>query len=283
MKNNYLKSPINYIGNKHKILPQLIPLFPNEISTYVDLFGGSGTVTLNTQAEHYIYNDINNYVASILDGISKEDIDNVLCNIDSLISEFNLSKTNLSGFQELRDKYNKGMTDWKVLYTLMCYSFNYQFRFNNSHQYNSSFGKDRSSFSDRQRKNLIETSKLLKDIDIAITTKSFMEFDFSKLTSKDFVYLDPPYFNSVGNYNDGKRGFEGWTVEHESYMKELLIELNDKGIRWALSNNMGVNSDLGKWVIQNGFIVHELDNTYKNSNYQKKDKGTDIEVLITNY
>lgn len=283
MKDTYLKSPINYIGNKHKILPQLIPLFPNEISTFVDLFGGSGTVTLNTQAEHYIYNDINNYVASILDGISKEDIDNVLCHIDSLISEFNLSKTNLSGFQELRDKYNKGMDNWKVLYTLMCYSFNYQFRFNNNHQYNSSFGKDRSSFSDRQRKNLIETSKLLKDIDITIMSKSFLEFDFNKLTSKDFVYLDPPYFNSVGNYNDGKRGFEGWTTEHETHMKELLIELNNNKIRWALSNNLGVNRDMGEWVRQNGFIVHELDNTYSNCNYQKKDKGNDIEVLIINY
>lgn len=41
---------------------------PNNINTFVDLFGGSGTVLFNTKAKQYIYNDINNYVADILHG-----------------------------------------------------------------------------------------------------------------------------------------------------------------------------------------------------------------------
>ena len=36
----YIKSPLNYTGGKYKLLPQILPLFPNEIDTFIDLFGG---------------------------------------------------------------------------------------------------------------------------------------------------------------------------------------------------------------------------------------------------
>jgi adenine-specific DNA-methyltransferase len=36
----YVKSPLNYTGGKYKLLSQILPLFPNEIDTFIDLFGG---------------------------------------------------------------------------------------------------------------------------------------------------------------------------------------------------------------------------------------------------
>lgn len=36
----YLKNPFNYVGAKYKLLSQILPLFPSEIHTFVDLFGG---------------------------------------------------------------------------------------------------------------------------------------------------------------------------------------------------------------------------------------------------
>ena len=41
VENKYCESPIFYMGNKHKLLKQIIPLFPDECDTFVDLFGGS--------------------------------------------------------------------------------------------------------------------------------------------------------------------------------------------------------------------------------------------------
>lgn len=32
-----LKSPIFYMGNKYKLLPQLLPLFPKNIDTFYDM------------------------------------------------------------------------------------------------------------------------------------------------------------------------------------------------------------------------------------------------------
>ncbi|GAB4481076.1 MAG: hypothetical protein OHK0057_35350 [Thermoflexibacter sp.] len=46
-----IKSPLNYIGGKHKLLEQILPLFPKQISTFIDLFAGGCNVGLNVKAE----------------------------------------------------------------------------------------------------------------------------------------------------------------------------------------------------------------------------------------
>lgn len=37
-----IKSPLNYVGGKYKLLPQILPLFPAHINTFYDVFGGGG-------------------------------------------------------------------------------------------------------------------------------------------------------------------------------------------------------------------------------------------------
>lgn len=39
-KEELTKSPLNYTGGKFKLLPQILPLFPDKTDTFVDLFGG---------------------------------------------------------------------------------------------------------------------------------------------------------------------------------------------------------------------------------------------------
>ena len=279
----YIKSPINYVGGKYKFISQIEPLFPREIDTFVDVFGGSGTVLINTEAKHYVYNDINYFVKSIFEGIISQSAEDTISQIETTIKEYDLNKTNKLGFEKLRDDYNKGRNDWITLYTLMCYSFNWQMRFNNKLQYNSSWGKDRSSFTNRQKSSLI-TMKSKISTDIIIMSKSFEDIDYTGYGEKDLLYFDPPYYNSVGRYNDGKRGFEGWTKEHEIKLLELLTNLNKQGTRFALSNNLKYdNPYLKEWLDRNSFNIHYITGGYVNCSYHKLDKGKDIEVLITNY
>lgn len=282
--NEYIKSPINYVGNKYRLIKQIIPLFPKKISMFVDAFGGSGTVLMNTEADYYIYNDINPYVSSIVSGLFSTSYDEIIKQIENIISEYDLSMINKEGFERLRDSYNNGRKDWITLYTLMCHSFNHQFRFNNKHEYNSSFGKNRSYFSDRQKQDLLALKHRFENKDpIIVSSKNAFDFDFSDFDENDLIYFDPPYFNSVGNYNDGKRGFEGWTAEHEKKLYELLDGLDEQGTRWALSNNLKYNNEfLDAW--KDKYHIHYLSGVYLNCNYHKKDRETkDIEVLITNY
>lgn len=281
--NGYIKSPINYIGNKYKLISQIIPLFPEKISTFVDVFGGSGTVLINTNAEHYIYNDVNPYVEGIFRGLIKTDTQTIIDAIEKIIQEYSLSKTNKDGFEKLRDFYNKEDNkekDWLTLYTLMCHSFNHQFRFNTKHEYNSSFGKNRSYFSERQKIDLRQMKERMTT-DIVTMSKSFKDIDYSDFDENDLLYFDPPYLNSVGNYNDGKRGFEGWNEKNERDLLDLLDSLNGK-TRFALSNNLKYENDLLN-KFKDKYKVYSLSGNYVNCNYHKLDRSRDKEVLITNY
>lgn len=278
MKEKYIKSPLNYVGGKYKLLNEIIPLLPDKIDTFVDLFGGGFNVGVNVKAEHVVYNDVCIPVVQLLECIKGSDIDILLSEIDSYISKYDLSKENKDGFLELRTDYNKNSKTPMKFYTMLCYEFNYQIRFNKNGEYNMPFGKDRSSFSPSLRQKFIEFHKRINEIDCVFLSKSFTEFDFSDFGKNDLVYCDPPYLNSVAAYNE--QG--GWTNECEIELLQLLDSLNDKGIRFALSNNLKYNNPyLDEW--KNKYNVHYLNGDYSNCNYQKIDKSKDIEVLITNY
>lgn len=40
MNMEFIESPIKYVGGKYKLLNQIIPLFPEDINRFVDLFCG---------------------------------------------------------------------------------------------------------------------------------------------------------------------------------------------------------------------------------------------------
>ena len=45
--NTFYKSPMNWPGNKFKLLNQLEPLFPTNINNFIDLFCGGLDVSCN--------------------------------------------------------------------------------------------------------------------------------------------------------------------------------------------------------------------------------------------
>lgn len=282
-----IKSPMNYIGGKYKLLPQILDLFPNKINMFYDVFGGGANLSLNVKSEHVYYNDIVPYVSEVLNGMKGINTDECIGKIKEIINTYELSKTNIEGFKRLRDDYNKGRKDWMTFYTLMCYSFNNQYRFNNNHEYNSSFGYHKSCFSNVTEQKIKKVIERLDKIDIVFDNKDFRDIDFSDADENDLVYFDPPYLITCGNYNDGKRGFKGWSKQDDRDLMVLCDSLDYRGVRFAMSNvfeNKGnKNEELIEWSKE--YKVHYINNTYNNSNYQSKDKGknTTIEVLITNY
>lgn len=278
MTEKYIKSPLNYVDGKYKLLKEILPLFPDNIHTFVDLFGGGFNVGVNVKANQIIYNDICNPVVNFLKCLSESDVNKILSEIDKYIEKYNLTKENKEGYLQLREDYNSGIKSAMKFYTLLCYSFNNQIRFNRNGDYNMPFGKDRSSFNPTLRQKFIDFHKRINKIDCIFLNIPFDRFDFSELDNKDFVYCNPPYFNSIATYNEQNC----WTENHENKLLSILDILNEKGVRFALSNNLKYdNPFLYEW--KDKYNVHFLNGDYSNCNYQKKDKSQDIEVLITNY
>ena len=285
---DFIKSPLNYTGGKYKLLPQLLEIFPKEIDTFVDLFAGGGNVAVNVNAKHIIYNDIMWQVPEMLQEFKRVGVEECLQRIDYFIEAYELSKDNREGYLKLRECYNNSfdleflLTDPLMLYTLICYSFNNQIRFNSKHEYNMPFGKNRSSFNPALREKFVAFVNRLQEIDIQFFSKDFRKLKIGGLRGSEFVYCDPPYLITVASYNENG----GWGEQAERELLSKLDEIDKAGVRFGLSNVLESrgkeNTILKEWAKR--YKVNYLEHTYSNCSYHKKDKESkDVEVLITNY
>ena len=79
------KSPINYTGNKYRILPQFIKYFPKEVNKCMDLFTGGATVAINLIADEVIAIDNNLRVINLLEFLKKQDYSKLINKIDKFL------------------------------------------------------------------------------------------------------------------------------------------------------------------------------------------------------
>lgn len=280
--NQYIKSPLNYVGGKYKLLNQIIPLIPNKINTFVDLFGGGFNVGINVNADKIIYNDNCIQTVDLLHNFQLNEPEVIHSKVIEMINMYNLNRENKEHddlykkrYINLREEYNRN-PDWLKFYTLITCSFSNQIRFNLNGEFNMPYGK-RYYNPSLQEKLKVFVEQLHKG-NYKFTSSDFRKLEVVLLTVGDYVYLDPPYFNSTATYNENG----GWTERDEIELLNLLDSINDRGIKFGLSNNLKYdNPILNEW--KDKYNIHYLNIDYSNCNYQKKDKSNDLEVLITNY
>ena len=278
----YIKSPLNYTGGKYKLLEQILPLFPQNKNTFVDLFAGGCNVAINVKAKNIICNDNMKPLIEMYKCFQNYEVSEILQHIDKQINNFKLSYDNVEGYKKFREYYNKHKNALD-LFVLICFSFNHQISFNNFGEFNEGFGYARGGFRNNIRANLIQFVRKIQSINIQFTCFDFTEFDFSNLTENDFVYCDPPYLISRATYNKGNK-------TNEYKLLEILENLHKRNIKFALSNvleHKGKENDILKnWLNRNRYLkINYIYADYSNCNYQtnKKENKTSIEVLITNY
>lgn len=279
MKNQYIKSPLNFTGSKYKLLSQILPLFPDKIERFVDVFGGGFNVGINVEADEIIYNDNCYKLAELMANLAKYDVQKLLRYIDTIIEAYGLSKENKEGYLEFREFYNGSQNKSAIdLYILICYAFNNQIRFNTNGEFNVPFGKGR-WFNPSLREKFIKFCNTLQSKIVYTTCFDFRNlFRYTYIDEENFYYCDPPYLNAVATYNENGK----WTIDDEKDLHDCLDEVNANGLKFALSNNLKYsNPYLKEWMKK--YNIHYIDADYNNCNYQKKDKREDCEVLITNY
>lgn len=295
MVEKYVKSPMNYTGGKYKLLHQIEPLFPEDINLFVDLFTGGGNIAVNVKANKIVANDCEENIIGIYKTFQGYDnVDELIGQIEEIIKTYGLTIDDTEAYNKFRKDYNclrtsqgdySPLSSYNInilLYVLICYSFNHQYRFNSKGEFNMPFGKERSQWNENMKNNLIKFHQRIKEKDIVFLNKDFRQLKVDKLGNNDFVYCDPPYLITCATYNEK----DGWNQECEEDLLKLLDELDTKKIKFALSNvlySKGKTNDLLiEWSKK--YTVHHLDYTYQNCNYHTKDKtNKSDEVLITNY
>lgn len=139
------------------------------------------------------------------------------------------------------------------------------------------------NFNSQSWKHIECFSRRLFNRNIEFISKDFRKLDISKYESP-FVYCDPPYYLGKASYNENG----GWSEQDEKDLLDLLLKLNDEGVKFALSNMIKHKGQehtlLENWVKNNGFNLIKIRSDYFNSNYHIiNNKLLTEEVLITNY
>ena len=303
----FIKSPVNYTGGKFKLLPQIIPLFPNKINTCIDLFTGGANVGINVATNKIICIDIVEPLISLYKALQSTRIETSISMIEDIIKKYQLTDTYRNGYayyqcdssnglgkvnkipyNTLKQDYNtltdKLNTEASFLFfTLIIFGFNNQIRYNSKNEFNIPVGKR--DFNSSVRKNLSNFIETIQEKNVEFKVSDFRTIDLNQLGENDFIYADPPYLIKTATYNEQK----GWTEKEEVDLLNLLDELHQRKVKFALSNvlNTGEKENilLKNWIEKSKkYKVHDLTYSYNNASYQKKNR-TDIdrEVLITNY
>ncbi|WP_297278500.1 Dam family site-specific DNA-(adenine-N6)-methyltransferase [uncultured Brachyspira sp.] len=300
MNKKIIRSPLFYVGDKFKLIPQLNNIFPKQIDTFIEPFCGGGSVFLNINANKYIVNDIDKYVIKLhnflLSYINKEDL--FFSVIKQNIDKYRLSATYLGknvpyelkykfkktyfakynkfAYANMRKDFNKNKEDIMLLYMLIIYGFNRMIRFNSNGDFNLPVGNV--DFNKNVENAIIDYFNNVKNKNILLYNLDFENFlnniDFKK---NDFIYLDPPYLITYSEYN------KNWNENDELRLINTLDKLNKKNIKFAVSNILWhknrYNCIFNEWAqkyniinISSNYISYH-DNTNKNS----------IEVLVKNY
>ncbi|MDD6251003.1 MAG: Dam family site-specific DNA-(adenine-N6)-methyltransferase [Bacillales bacterium] len=295
-----VRSPFFYVGDKYKLVEQFKVVFPDKINRLFEPFCGGGSVFLNIQASKYIANDNNTYMIRLHEFLSENSKDekNFFNNLESLIEEYGFSasalgknvskelkqkypKTHYAVFnkiqyKKLKNDFNANKNDMMKLYLLLIYGFNHMLRFNRTGDFNLPVGDV--DYNKNVKTAIHNYFEFMKQNEVKFYCEDFQNFIANfRFSSDDLIYFDPPYLISSSEYN------KCWTIEEEKRLLKLIDSLNEKGIKFALSNvffHKGKeNTILIEWSkkykvydIKSNYISYH-DNSIKNSK----------EVLITNF
>jgi DNA adenine methylase len=301
MKSSLRRSPFFYVGDKYKILPQVLRDFPAAINKFIEPFTGGGSVFLNVRANKYLLNDIDPNIIGIHEMFSEYAAvpDRLFADLLTIINHYKLShsfikdvvpdslkreyvktyykKYNEQSYLQMRKDFNNSNTmNYKLLYLLLIYGFNRMIRFNSSGQFNLPVGNI--DFNKNVETALSNYMQYVTNRDIEYINKDWEEFlDNIDYEKDDFVYLDPPYLITFSEYN------KLWNLQHEKRLLDYLDKLHANGVKFAISNVMRYKGKENKlftnWAQK--YNIKEITSNY--ISYHDNQTKEIKEVLVTNY
>lgn len=270
------KSPLNYSGSKDKLLPMIIRQLPKHVGTFVDAMGGAFNVGANIVAMDKVYYvEYNEYVYEIIKLLLDSNSNEIIKKIENIIDKYGLVKKNKDAYIKLRNYYNENEKSSINLFVLQIYAFQNMIRFNNKQKMNTPVGNNEYCESVEERiKNFIVKSNKYE-----LICGKYKDININSFPLDTVFYFDPPYFITNAEYNDGKRGLEGWNSNNELELLNFLIKINENGYKFMLSNVVKhkgkVHHVLLDWVKQHNFNMICIGKT--GIKYPRE------EIIITNY
>lgn len=277
MKKNPLVAPVlKWVGGKRQLLQDIKKHIPGKYSTYYEPFLGGGAVLFDLQPAKAVINDINEELINVYTVIRDH--------VDELINDLKKYKNEAKCFYDIRaldrdkEKYNQLTNIEKasrILYlNKTCY--NGLFRVNQQGEFNTPFGRYKNP-------NIVNETILRAVSNYFNKAKvTFKCGDFEEavkgIRKGSFVYFDPPYdpVSNSANFTGYDKG--GFSRDEQIRLKKLCDKLNDRGVKFLLSNSA------------TGFILElykdfdiEIIQAKRAVNSRGDKRGEVNEVLVKNY
>jgi DNA adenine methylase len=278
MKRNALISPVvKWVGGKRQLLPVINNNLPKNYNYYCEPFLGGGAVLFNIQPKKAIVNDLNSELMNVYKVIKT--------NVDELLLDLKKHKNESDYFYKMREldrdkkKYDELTNIEKasrILY-LNKTCFNGLFRVNNAGEFNTPFGRYKNP-------NIVNDEVLnavnyyFNDAEIIFYNNDYKTV-LESLKKNSFVYLDPPYdpvsdTSSFTGYNKG-----GFNRKEQIRLKKFCDALNDKGIKFLLSNSA---TDFIKKLYKEDYNL-QIVKAKRSINSVSSRRGQIDEILVKNY
>jgi len=244
-----MKAPlplIKWSGSKRSQAREIISYFPEKINTYFEPFLGGGSVLGTLSPSKAVCGDI---CASLID----------IWNLAKMKPEFlskeyekrwsQLQQEGYLYYYKMRESFNKKQNPLDLLFiSRTC--VNGLIRFNRNGDFNNSFHHSRKGIQPFKFKKIIHNwSKIIRNYE-------FLTKDYRELTARakkgDFIYMDPPYFNTRGRYFG--------VIDFEKFLN-YLEGLNKRNIKFALSfdgkrGNKSFIAKIPKIIYKRHLLLH---------------------------
>lgn len=265
-----MKPVIKWSGSKRSQAIKIMSLAPS-FERYYEPFIGGGSMLYAFAPSSGFAGDICEPLIDLWNMIKNEPV------ALSLSYKTNWTRLQTEGhqvFYEIRDHFNS-FKDPESLLFLSRTCVNGLIRFNKNGEFNNSFHHTRPGIKPDT------LTAIINDWSCRISSTSFICADYRETTSTakrgDFIYLDPPYFNTKGRYYGG--------IDYDEFF-EYLDRLNQLGISFALSfdgqrGEKIYSSPIPKELYKRKILLPSGNSAFRK--LQDKEKEAVFESLYLNY
>lgn len=221
--------PIPYQGSKRNLAKYILPFFPLEIKTLFEPFSGSAAISIaaavHGKATHFHLNDVNQPLIALWNEIINNPKD-ISAQYENLWTEQQGNERKY--YDIVRDNFNKTKRPDYLIY-LLARCVKASVRYNANGDFNQSPDNRRLGRNPQQMKDdIFAVSNLLQN-KTTLTSADYKEV-LKKATSKDLIYMDPPYQGVCATGDP--RYFSG--IDFDEFMQELK-KLNSRNVPFILS------------------------------------------------
>ncbi len=258
---------IKWAGGKQGIAENLVRFFPRTYARFYEPFLGGGSVLFAQGAKNAVACDLNDWLLDTYTAI-RDDWQRVAAILDSLPN----TKADFLRIRQVQPQNIPLLERAAHFIYLNKTCFRGLFRVNRKGMFNVPYGAYQRAYYDAF--NLEAASNALKGVEFRHSDFELSLFD---VTNQDFVYLDPPYYKQ-GGFADFNRYTRFQFCEPDHFrLAALCRELDERGVRWAVSNS---DTEFVRELFAGYQMITIINRREINLNSQNRSIN---ELLIVNY